>query len=51
MEITEVQYQRIEVCFPRQGGNVELPKEILERARLPFERMLEMSGRPFKNAG
>jgi quinolinate synthase len=30
---------------------VELPKEILERARLPIERMLEISARPLDNAG
>ena len=51
MEITEAQYQRIEDCFPRQRGNMELPKEILERACLPIERMLEISARPLENTG
>ena len=30
---------------------MELPKEILERARLPIERMLEISARPLENTG
>jgi quinolinate synthase len=30
---------------------VELPTEILRRARLPIERMLEISARPLENAG
>jgi quinolinate synthase len=30
---------------------VELPAEILERARLPIDRMLEISSRPMDNAG
>jgi quinolinate synthase len=30
---------------------VELPPEILERARLPIERMLKISAKPVENAG
>jgi quinolinate synthase len=30
---------------------IELPKQILERARLPIERMLEISVKPIENAG
>jgi hypothetical protein len=30
---------------------IELPAEILKRARLPIERMLEISARPIENAG
>jgi quinolinate synthase len=30
---------------------VELPAEIIRRARLPMERMLEISSRPVENAG
>ena len=30
---------------------VELPPEIIRRARLPIERMLEISAQPIENAG
>jgi quinolinate synthase len=30
---------------------IELPVEILKRARLPIERMLEISAKPLENAG
>jgi quinolinate synthase len=30
---------------------IELPAEILKRARLPIERMLEISAMPVENAG
>jgi quinolinate synthase len=38
-------------CLKKLSPRVELPKEILERARLPIERMLEISTRPVENAG
>jgi len=30
---------------------IELPAETIRRARLPIERMLEISARPIENAG
>jgi len=30
---------------------IELPEDILRRARLPIERMLEISAKPLENAG
>jgi quinolinate synthase len=47
------------VCFRRRRNRenksssprVELPPEIIQRARLPIERMLEISVRPIENAG
>jgi len=30
---------------------VELPDEIIRRARMPIERMLEISAKPLENAG
>jgi quinolinate synthase len=30
---------------------VELPAEIIQRARLPIERMLAISAKPIENAG
>jgi quinolinate synthase len=30
---------------------VELPKHIIERARLPIDRMLQISAQPLANAG
>jgi len=35
----------------RLSPQVELPQALLERARLPIERMLEISARPVDNAG
>jgi quinolinate synthase len=37
-------------CMKRLAPRVELPPEILKRARLPIERMLEISARPMENA-
>jgi quinolinate synthase len=38
-------------CMKKLSPRVELPPEILRRARLPIERMLEISARPLENAG
>ena len=33
-------------CMKRLAPRIELPEDILKRARLPIERMLEISARP-----
>src|SRR5438445_4997607 len=38
-------------CMKSLAPRIELPKHIIERARLPIERMLEISARPADNAG
>jgi quinolinate synthase len=38
-------------CMTRLGPRVELSREIIERARRPIERMLEISSQPLANAG
>jgi quinolinate synthase len=38
--------EKVRDCMKNLAPRVELPKEILERARLPIERMLEISARP-----
>ncbi len=42
--------QKVRDCMKNLHPRVELPAEILERARLPIDRMLEISARPFDNA-
>jgi quinolinate synthase len=42
--------EKVRDCMKKLSPRVELPKEILERARLPIERMLEISARPLENA-
>src|SRR6267378_811933 len=37
--------QKVRDCMARLTPRIELPKRIIERARLPIERMLEISGR------
>ena len=37
--------QKVRDCMARLFPRIEIPKEILERARLPIERMLEISAR------
>ena len=37
--------QKVRDCMARLSPRIEIPKEILERARLPIERMLEISAR------
>ena len=43
--------EKVRDCMKNLAPRVELPKHILERARLPIERMLEISARPIENAG
>jgi quinolinate synthase len=38
--------EKVRDCMKNLAPRVELPKAILERARLPIERMLEISARP-----
>jgi quinolinate synthase len=42
--------QKVRDCMKNLQPRVELPAEILERARLPIDRMLEISARPLDNA-
>jgi quinolinate synthase len=42
--------QKVRDCMKNLHPRVELPAEILKRARLPIDRMLEISARPFDNA-
>jgi len=37
--------QKVRDCMARLAPRIELPKQIIERARLPIERMLEISAR------
>ncbi len=43
--------EKVRDCMKRLAPRVELPGEILGRARLPIERMLEISAKPLENAG
>ncbi|HTX21127.1 MAG TPA: quinolinate synthase NadA [Candidatus Aquilonibacter sp.] len=43
--------EKVRDCIKKLSPRVELPPEILKRARLPIERMLEISARPLENAG
>ena len=43
--------EKLHDCMVNLAPRVELPKHILERARQPIERMLEISARPVDNAG
>jgi quinolinate synthase len=43
--------EKVRDCMKKLSPRVELPEEILKRARLPIERMLEISARPIENAG
>ena len=38
--------EKVRDCMKRLGPRIELPADILQRARLPIERMLEISGKP-----
>jgi quinolinate synthase len=42
--------QKVRDCMKNLHPRVELPAEILKRARLPIDRMLEISARPLDNA-
>src|SRR5471032_2703997 len=43
--------EKVRDCMKNLAPRVELPPEILRRARLPIERMLAISARPIENAG
>jgi quinolinate synthase len=43
--------EKMRDCMKKLSPRVELPSEIIQRARLPIERMLEISARPLENAG
>ncbi len=43
--------EKVRDCMKKLSPRVELPPEIIQRARLPIERMLEISARPLENAG
>jgi quinolinate synthase len=43
--------EKVRDCMKHLAPCVELPPEIIRRARLPIERMLEISARPIENAG
>jgi quinolinate synthase len=43
--------EKLRDCMKHLAPRIELPPAILERARLPIERMLEISARPLENAG
>jgi quinolinate synthase len=38
--------EKVRDCMKNLAPRIELPEEILKRARLPIERMLEISARP-----
>jgi quinolinate synthase len=43
--------EKVRDCMKKLAPRVELPPEILKRARLPIERMLEISAKPQGNVG
>ncbi len=43
--------EKLRDCMKNLTPRIELPQEILKRARLPIERMLEISAMPLENAG
>ncbi|HEX4343064.1 MAG TPA: quinolinate synthase NadA [Verrucomicrobiae bacterium] len=43
--------EKVRDCMKRLAPRIELPPHILQRARLPIERMLEISAKPMENAG
>jgi quinolinate synthase len=43
--------EKVRDCMKNLAPRIELPEQILKRARLPIERMLEISARPIENAG
>jgi quinolinate synthase len=44
-------FDKLRDCLAHLAPRIELPPAILDRARLPIERMLEISSRPIENAG
>ncbi len=43
--------EKVRDCMKNLAPRIELPEKILKRARLPIERMLEISAKPIENAG
>ena len=43
--------EKVRDCMKHLAPRIELPESILKRARLPIERMLEISAQPLANAG
>jgi len=43
--------EKVRDCMENLAPRVELPPEIIESARLPIERMLEISAKPVENTG
>ena len=43
--------EKVRDCMKNLAPRIELPPDIIKRARLPIERMLEISARPIENAG
>jgi len=43
--------EKVRDCMKKLAPRIELPPEIIKRARLPIERMLEISAKPLENAG
>jgi len=43
--------EKLRDCMKNLAPRVELPADIIRRARLPIERMLEISAKPLENAG
>lgn len=43
--------EKVRDCMKNLAPRIELPESILKRARLPIERMLEISAQPLANAG
>ena len=43
--------EKVRDCMKNLAPRVELPADIIQRARLPIERMLEISAKPIENAG
>ena len=43
--------EKVRDCLKKLSPRVELPEEIIRRARLPIERMLQISAAPLENAG
>jgi len=43
--------EKLRDCMKNLAPRIELPADIIRRARLPIERMLEISARPLENAG
>ena len=43
--------EKLHDCMEKLSPRVELSPDIIQRARRPIERMLEISSRPLENAG